>query len=149
MMVTEMVLEKNLMEEIADTMPTEGPSIEGSELLEVDEVETSDEEDDISSNTKEINESRPRVVVKRLLVIDLKDEENILDEKVKEMEVSETIGGEKTSAQENESTEESHSNDDPHKEVEDGDKTASHQSELQKADQDEAERQAEVGNTPI
>ena len=102
MMVTEMVLEKNLMEEITDTMPTEGPSIEGSELLEVDEVETSDEEDDISSNTKEINESRPRVVVKRLLVIDLKDEENILDEKVKEMEVSETIGGEKTSAQENE-----------------------------------------------
>ena len=41
-----------------------------------------------------------------MLVIDLKDVENILEEKVKEMEASETIGGEQTSAQENKSTDE-------------------------------------------
>ena len=44
--------ESTEMDEIADTMPTEGPSIEESELLEVDEVETSDEEDDVPSNQR-------------------------------------------------------------------------------------------------
>ena len=52
-------------DEIGDTMPTEGPSIKESELLEVDEVETSDEEYNVPSNTTEINESSPRVSKKR------------------------------------------------------------------------------------
>ena len=59
-----------------------------------------------------------------MLVIDLKDVENILEEKVKEMEASETIGGEQTSAQESaqesESTDKSHKNNDPQKQVENG-----------------------------
>ena len=41
-----------------------------------------------------------------MLVIDLRYVENILEEKVKEMEVSETRGCEQTSAQENKSTDE-------------------------------------------
>ena len=103
--------------EITDTMPTEGSSIEGSELLEVDEVETSDEEDNVPSNTTEINESSPRVGKKRLFVIDMKDEQILLNKEVKVMEASETKDGEQTSAQESKSTEESHSNNDPHKQV--------------------------------
>ena len=109
----EVVLEKSPMDKIADTLTIEGPNTEGSEMLNDDDEETSEEEDNIPPTNTELNEASSRGRKKRLLVIDLKEQENSLDKKTKQMEASETEGGEPTAEQKNESTSESNSSKDP------------------------------------
>ena len=80
-----------------------------------------------------------------MLIIDLKEEENGLDDKSRGMEASETEVGEPTAVQTNESTSEPNSSKDPLEQLEEGENTTHHPFELSDVTQDESERKAEAG----